>query len=438
MTPLTLSVARLAKLNQLVTLIVIGSIGYFLDINTLTSWIGFCTCILLALLISATYLNKVKGFILLWTLLFVSYASVNCAALVGDFFIFLISIRYYLLVPILAFCLYALKLKNLQKLLTQWELLFAIQIPILAIQYLVYYPLSNSWDSMVGTFGGSPLSGGNSAGLALFLGLHLCLVLARQLYSSIKFKYFAANIIAIFSVSLLAEIKYLIFITPIIFILSRPKVLFANPLKLMLIVIIGSALSLMLLYGYYYIFYSSFLNSFSDIFVYLSPELLDYSYTNPDTGEVGRIAAIGIWYSSNEHNILSLLFGSGLLSTKQDFFLGGGGALQAHSSFQLGNTTLSAMLWEWGIAGVIISMAPLIVGASYSFKALRASTTNINKVTSSFAFSGCIVCLLFYPYTLSLTTTIQAQWLQALVIALAFKASQEQTKNAKLTLRTQT
>lgn len=84
--------------------------------------------------------------------------------------------------------------------------LFYVQFPLAIYQVLVVVPKrvalrgeDEKWDSVVGTFGGDPMGGGNTAAMGMFCLLIMLLKVSEFKHGICSFKSMAAHIVLAFS-----------------------------------------------------------------------------------------------------------------------------------------------------------------------------------------------------------------------------------------------
>lgn len=71
------------------------------------------------------------------------------------------------------------------------------------------------WDSVVGTFGGDPMGGGNTAAMGLFCLLIMLLKLSEYKHGLTTFKSMALHIILGFGLCIIGEVKFVILLSPL-------------------------------------------------------------------------------------------------------------------------------------------------------------------------------------------------------------------------------
>ena len=130
------------------------------------------------------------------------------------------SLGIPLLVPclFLGFCRESQIYKITQKL--YW--VFYTQIPIIIYQLLVIVPARaaaqgkmDSWDSVVGSFGGSMNSGGNGAAMGLFAMLIMLMKISEYKHGVTKLKSVIFHIVIGFLIVLIAQVQFVVLLAPL-------------------------------------------------------------------------------------------------------------------------------------------------------------------------------------------------------------------------------
>ena len=101
--------------------------------------------------------------------------------------------------------------------------IFYVQIPVAIYQVIFIVPQrvalrgeDEKWDSVVGTFGGDPMGGGNTGALGFFCLLVMLIKLSEFRHGLISRRSVAFHILAAFAICVLAEVKFVILLSPLL------------------------------------------------------------------------------------------------------------------------------------------------------------------------------------------------------------------------------
>jgi len=310
---------------------------------------------------------------------------------------------------------------------------FYIQFPVAIYQLIFVLPErvalrgeAEKWDSVVGTFGGDPMGGGNTAAMGLFCLLIMLLKVSEYKHGLTSFKSMALHIVLGFVMCIIGEVKFVILLSPLLLgwvWLTPSWVKEASKVNLavLLSILLGMALLIVLAVVALAYTYTSaygvdtaenpfvvFLDSMSYIF--------DPDFITPG-GEVGRFTSLLFWAQHNDLSGLpGTLFGYGLNATNSGSSVSPG-FLHQYYNLYLDSTSLSMLLWEVGIVGTLLFVGLFI----YILKAVRPqpllSVEQLDKpdvqlLSFAPAFNVfAIACLLSLPYSQILMITPMLQLL---------------------------
>jgi hypothetical protein len=254
-----------------------------------------------------------------------------------------------------------------------------LQLPVALLQRVFIVPRREAGatrlDSVVGTFSGNIAGGGSSGALALFLVV--ALVLAAALWRRGLLRggaFFALAACAFFTIAL-AEVKVVIVLLPLAFIL-----LFFKELRTRPAVFAGIALACTLLVGAVLAVYQwqawgtgqfGAQRTLSQNLQASLGYVLDPNNINRYTGEVGRVAALNLWWKHPHRTVFDVLFGYGMASCHASTVSLGALAKQ-YLPLNLPANTLAALLWDTGALGALAFCAVLGFGALSAIGCLRA------------------------------------------------------------------
>ena len=310
---------------------------------------------------------------------------------------------------------------------------FYAQFPMVLYQLLFVVPQrvatygeEDKWDSVVGTFGGDPMGGGNTAAMGLFCLLIMLLKISEFKHGLTTFKSMALHIILGFGLCIVGEVKFVILLSPILMcwvwlMPSYVKGMSKVNLKALLLIFAGMALLIalaiiILASGYSSAFGSDPTESSLSVFLSSLDYIFDPNYILP-SGEVGRFTTLTFWLKNNDlWGLSGTLFGYGLNATNSGSIVSQG-FLNLTYNLILDSTSLSMLLWEVGAVGTLLFIGLII----YTLKIVhpkplldreKLDQQDLQLLSFSPAFSVfAISCLLSLPYSQILTITPMLQFI---------------------------
>ena len=210
--------------------------------------------------------------------------------------------------------------------------IFYAQFPVVLFQIFVILPKRvaahgeyEKWDSVVGTFGGDPMGGGNTAAMGLFCLLIMLLKLSEYKHGLTTLRSTVFHIGAAFTLCILGEVKFVILLSPILlaYVWLSPsyiKGMKSYDIKIILGIIGGMLILISIAILLLSLSYSSAFGSDPskgplDIFIGSLEYIFDPHYIMP-SGELGRMTTVFFWLENNDlFGLPSTLFGYGLNAT---------------------------------------------------------------------------------------------------------------------------
>lgn len=311
--------------------------------------------------------------------------------------------------------------------------IFYIQFPVALYQLIFVVPQrvalrgeEEKWDSVVGTFGGDPMGGGNTAAMGLFCLLIMLLKVSEYKHGLTSFKNMALHIVLGFAMCIIGEVKFVILLSPLLlawvwimpsWVKEASKVNLAVLLSILVAMVLLIGLAIVILaYSYTAAYGIDMAESPFTVFFDSLSYIFDPNFILPG-GEIGRFTTLTFWLQHNDLSGLpGTLFGYGLNATNSGSFLSPGFLNQVYN-LTLDSTALSMLLWEVGLVGTLIFIGLFI----YILKVVQPepllSIDQIDKQDLqllSFApafnvFS--IACLLSIPYSQILMIVPMLQFL---------------------------
>jgi hypothetical protein len=422
-----------------ITLMFCGLVQYFTGVLAVL-WIPFfLTLLMFGLLVMQTryealQLDKQEIIVLTWYLIFLVLAGASTIlqagvtdAIVG--FKNEIALSLVMFCLLLGFC----RESQIYRVTKALYWVFYAQFPIIIYQLLFVVPQrvvvrgeEDKWDSVVGTFGGDPMGGGNTAAMGLFCLLIMLLKVSEFKHGLTSFKSMALHIILGFGLCIVGEVKFVILLSPILLawvwvMPSYVKGVNKVNIKALLLIFAGMALLIalavvILASGYSSAFGSDPTQSSLSVFLDSLSYIFDPNYILP-SGEVGRFTTLMFWLQNNDlWGLSGTLFGYGLNATNSGSAISPG-FLNLKYNLILDSTSLSMLLWEVGVVGTLLFIGLMlyilkIVQPEAVLAREQLDPEDLQLLSFSPAYSVfAISCLLSLPYSQILTITPMLQFL---------------------------
>ncbi|WMY76112.1 capsular biosynthesis protein [Buttiauxella selenatireducens] len=436
---MNLNTGNYLQTYSFLTLMICGLVQYFTGVLAVL-WIPFfLTLLMFMLLVMQTryeklQLDKQEIVVLTLYLIFLVLAGVSTLlqegitdAIVG--FKNEIALSLVMVCLLLGFC----RESQVYRVIRSLYWVFYAQFPVVLYQLLFVVPQrvevrgeEDKWDSVVGTFGGDPLGGGNTAAMGMFCLLIMLLKVSEFKHGLTSFKSMALHVILGFGLCIVGEVKFVILLSPILLALlwvmpSFVKGVNKVNIKALLFIFAGMALLIalaivILASGYSTAFGSDPTQSSLAVFIDSLGYIFDPNYILP-SGEVGRFTTLIFWLKNNDlWGLSGTLFGYGLNATNSGSIVSPG-FLNLTYNLILDSTSLSMLLWEVGVVGTLLFIGLILyILKIVQPKALLAreqlDTQDLQLLSFAPAFSVfAISCLLSLPYSQILTITPMLQFL---------------------------
>lgn len=370
---MTLNTGYYLLVHAFITLILCGSIQYFTGIQFFY-WLPFFLnlgMVLLHIMHTDTrrrYIGQQEVIILGCYLAFATFVVISTLLKEGVL-ITLVAFKNELAMSLVMVCLILGFCHSSQVYFVTRSLyyLFYIQIPLILYQMFVIVPQrvlingeEEKWDSVVGSFGGDPMGGGNTATMGLFCLLIMLLKISEYKHGVATFKSTAIHLLLGFFFCIVGEVKFVILLSPLFllwvwitpgYISDVKKIQLKHVIILLVILAILIFTSIMVLaYFYSVAFEGTRGESYFTIFIDSLSYIFDPEYIMAN-GELGRFSAILFWYHHSDlWGISGPLFGYGLSATNSGGSVASG-FLNPVYNLILDTTSLSILLWEVGVIG---------------------------------------------------------------------------------------
>ena len=296
----------------------------------------------------------------------------------------------------------------------------ALQLPFALYQRLFEVPRRyyakgvTALDAIVGTFQGSADGGANGA-LAMFCVFSMALALAlwrnRVLGVGATFVVVLSSLISI----ALGEVKVILVLFPLAFIVMNRKQILRRPLHFL-----GTGAIVMAILGGVLSIYrdASITGQKRSLFEHIETSfgyIFDPNNIQVD-GEVGRFAALNLWYRDGRRTPQTFLVGYGP-GASQDSSTGRGVVAARYTPLAINSTTAAGMLWDIGVLGLAALYAVLVIAF---FEALKLSNLGCIPPFHRAALEASAVVMGFVgvmvPYSRDLLTVSQHQVLFLLAL----------------------
>jgi len=423
----------------LLTLIFIGLVQYFTG-ELMVLWLPFVMTMLMAgfLVLQTRYepvrLDAQEAIVLTLYLSFMILAGISTLFQGGALITLIgfkneIGLSLVMLCLLLGFC----RESQIYQVTRGLYWIFYIQFPVALYQLIFVLPQrvalrgeEEKWDSVVGTFGGDPMGGGNTAAMGLFCLLIMLLKVSEYKHGLTSFKNMALHIMLGFVMCIIGEVKFVILLSPLLlawvwimpsWVKEASKVNLAVLLSILVAMVLLIGLAIVILaYSYTTAYGGDMSESPFTVFFNSLSYIFDPNFILPG-GEIGRFTTLTFWLQHNDLSGLpGTLFGYGLNATNSGSFLSRGFLNQVYNLI-LDSTALSMLLWEVGLVGTLIFIGLFI----YILKVVQPEPLlSVDQIDEqdlqllSFApafnvFS--IACLLSIPYSQILMIVPMLQFL---------------------------
>lgn len=401
-------------------LLVVGQAMYFAGLNQAV-WIPFGIGLLLFLRIPMVYGSspfvrlRFSPPLVFPVIAFIAVVLISMLINTAPFFQALRAAKSYIFLWSIFFVVayWGIRLETLEKIWRFFIVVAFIQIPLVLYQFLfVAAKRSNlggvhgdSWDAIVGGFGGDPLGGGASGTMAWFLvfvSVFSVALYRRQLISKLHLVAVLATLALCVG---LAEVKVIVILLPLGMTAILLPYLKKNPLIAILGIVISTitAFAILVFYSYQHSGSGNLdLNVFdilNNAFWYsLAPDYINYA-----TGEMGRVASIAHWWHENGFgDLLHTLFGHGPGASSISGVFGAGEVARKYS-FNINRSTLSIFLWDIGLVGVCSYLLILCRAILFAAQILKKQHTPYQAAVIEAILGGLLMLFVMLPYGKDIT-----------------------------------
>ena len=277
--------------------------------------------------------------------------------------------------------------------MTFWVML--IQLPVVLYQHF-FIASTTTFDAIVGTFGGNPGFGGNSAIMVLFCVLAMGYAAARWSAGLMSGKAMWALLALGFAIILLGEVKAAFIWLPLVLAwVLRRRILRS------LAAFIGFAVLVAAFVGTTYTVYQSLywgkkVQSAHDMAEKLDRGggyFFDPNNVNYRTGEISRAASLALWARDPLASTPRRLVGYGPGASKPSGLLGAGQVAKRYQPLHLDATALGVLLWDVGLLGALAYGSMLLFALLAAWRYVRRKQGSVAQLALA---DTCVAAMLLF------------------------------------------
>ncbi len=315
-----------------------------------------------------------------------------------------------------------IKQESLDKWMTSLIWCAILQLPVVIYQHFWVYgkraavvsDTSIAHDAIVGLFGGNPEGGGASGAMGVFCLIFslmtYCLWRAKKVPFTIFLSVFISSVLSV----LLAEVKFVLLMTPLAILFLHKFKDVMRPTRVILTIVLGGSIAIGGLYTYWQQYSAKGAKGYGSFSSYVSTFVdnnIDSKDINLLTGEMGRVSALTFWWHKHDvsANPVTFLLGHGLGASRIGTF---SGSAARNYSFKIARSSLAILLWEVGFLGSFAFILFLILGWKLSRVAYYESVNSPYHRSLFQVFGASFLIFLFsLPYNTDIIQTPQIQLL---------------------------
>lgn len=292
----------------------------------------------------------------------------------------LIGLRNYLYIWSIAFVVAAgaLDPKQLRQTLLMVLAIVVLQAPFTVQQHFVAFGQTGNWDAVVGSFGGNPDGGGGGSGeMVMFLCFGLAYAASLWKVGEIRASTALLVVLAAIVATMLAETKAFFVFAPA----ALGVVMLSDLRRRPGLTLLMFSLTAALLAGTFLFYKSQYFDdtqaAHRDATV---GEYLDYAVSadskttqmiNAHTGEVSRLGAPLVWFrEAGIGGPHGWVVGYGPRASNVSGLTGPGEAAR-HFAFNLTTSTITTVLWDLGVLGLILFASLIVLAAASAWRLSR-------------------------------------------------------------------
>jgi hypothetical protein len=281
---------------------------------------------------------------------------------------------------------------------TCWRMMFwvvLIQVPVVLYQHF-FVASATTFDAIVGTFGGTPGFGGNSAIMVLFTVLAMGYAGARWNAGLMSWKAMWAFQAVGFAIILLGEVKAAFIWLPLVLAwVLRRRILRS------FLAFVGFGILVAAFVGTTYTVYQSLywgkqLQSAHSVAEKLDRGggyFFDPNNINYRSGEISRAASLALWARDPLASTPHRLVGYGPGASKPSGLLGAGEVAKRYQPLHLDATALAILLWDVGLLGALAYAAMLVFALLAAWRYVRQKQGSVAQLALA---DTCVAAMLLF------------------------------------------
>jgi len=281
-----------------------------------------------------------------------------------------------------------------------------IQVPVALYQHLVVGPwraaLRNAVgrpdEAIVGTFGGSAITGGYTGEMAAFLVMMIIFVVALRRERVMSTGLAVCLAVLLLVPILVAETKVALVLLPLLLMVCFWRDAVRNPKFFVSVILAGALLVGVVAVVYFWRYWGDQRGAIRTLTYSFDPDFMVTAYHR------GRVGTLVHWFQTivADGQVVATLFGHGVASALENSATIGYGTAVAKYGLGLDSHAMSRLLWDVGVVGLLAFMA-LPLWAFFVARRLAQSSSASGLVRAALtALSGAALAMtMMLPYQTS-------------------------------------
>jgi hypothetical protein len=308
---------------------------------------------------------------------------------------------------------------QLERIWKLFSVVVLLQLPVVLYQHFVVAS-ATSFDAIVGTFGGTPGAGGNSAILVFFTVLAMGYAAARWQARLLSGRAMLGMMIVGLAIIMLGEVKAAFIWLPLVLgWVLRKRILRS------VTAFIGFGLLVGAFMGATYVVYDSLYwgkkvdaqHSVYDKLDQGGGYFFDPNNVNYRTGEISRGASLALWWRDPQTTVPRRLVGYGPGAIKPAGLMGAGEVAKRYMPLHLDATALAVLLWDLGLLGAVAYGSMLLFGLLAAWRYVRQGRgTAAQRAIADTCVAAMVLFLMMLIYSRAVMDEPTAQLLLMLCL----------------------
>lgn len=323
----------------------------------------------------------------------------------------------------------------------QWlKLLLALallQLPFALFERFILVPMrggltagtGQATDIVAGTMGANLSGGSPNAVMVIFVLIAFGFIFSRWKAGLIHTSRMIWLSVILLMPLLLGETKIVVLMLPLMGLVLLRKDLIKNPTKYLPILVALLGLTVVLAYFYiYYLVDTDFTSALNDLLLY-NVDNVGYG-----TSILNRTTVLSFWWGLHGwHDPITFLFGHGLGSSYGSAF-DAGHIAQMYPNYGINLTTVSTILWDLGLIGLVLYISIFITTWFQVSKVWQRTNNATVKADCLSIQAGIAFTLLFLLYSDSQVNLMVHEIIIAMLLGYAAFLYQEQRRESDAVL----